>query len=139
MREKKIFCERENIRLKRKAKQCLELCSERTWCRLTLCGESSVHGGLRCEAAVVGNITQTAIGMLTNEADCIAHSMLVDHIVERTVAATLDDLGDVFRIGTETGYEQVDGDVLLREDVVLDEHTVETLTQLIVAFVGKSR
>ena len=65
--------------------------------------------------------------------------MLVDHIVERTVAATLDDLGDVFRIGTETGYEQVDGDVLLRKDVVLDKHMVETLTQLIVAFVGKSR
>ena len=65
--------------------------------------------------------------------------MLVDHIVERTVAATLDDLSDVFRISTETGYEQVDGDVLLRKDVVLDKHTVETLTQFIVAFVGKSR
>lgn len=77
--------------------------------------------------------------MLTDEADGVTYPVLIDHVVERTVAATLDDLGDIFRVGAETGHKQIDGDVLLGEDVLFGEYVVEALTQLVVAFCRKSR
>ena len=50
------------------------------------------HGGLRREAALLGDVGEAAVGVLVDEADGIAHTVLADHVVERMIAAAADDL-----------------------------------------------
>ena len=76
--------------------------------------------------------------MLADEADSMSHAVLANHVVERGVAAAADDLGEIVGIDSEALHQGIGSDVLLGENALVGEQTVQSAAQLFVAVVAEA-
>ena len=95
--------------------------------------EGACHGGGLGESAVVGNVLQPAVGLLVDEADGMAHAVLVDHVVEVGVAQSADGLGEVLGVGGEALAERVAHDVFLGEEEVVAHQVIKAAGEVVEA------
>lgn len=83
------------------------------------------HGGLGGEAALVGDVGEEPVGVLVDETDGVAHTVLGDHVIERLIATAVDGFGEVFAVGAQPRDEEVAGDMRLGEEALVGEECFE--------------
>ena len=97
--------------------------------------ESLGHGGGRREAAALGYEEQFGLGFGLNEPDSHLYAVSVDHVVERLIAAAVDDFGQVLGVDVHLREEALDGDVLFGNDGLVGQECLQFVPELLVPLV----